>query len=465
MKTEIGDFLAALRKSKGYTQQESAELLGVSNKTVSSWETGASCPDISMLPALAELYGVTCDEIVRGQRIPQEIDPAKGERVRRKALSRLLEQNRMMETLSAWIAAALIAVACIIALLVAFTASLSLLGFGLGCIFLIAAVATSAIITQRLRFSVGESAEYEEVMYFLRGADRTNFLVTTAAFSVFLFLLPLAFFPHEAPYVYTVLYFSLPLAILGVLLGYAVLYPCFLRGHGKREADEGYMRKKWWRYRHVMLMFFTPFLVTAVVCGGGLLGIVFNQDEAYVRSFHYASVELFLAEAEHGGPFDDYAYTITEERPVEGRDGIYVYEADCLFPDFPDEYRSVYRVRDTDEGTIVTVSKYEYPVNGGETEDVLTFYTFSPEMQGTIVAFVLEWTEEGETPVGADFLFETPTKLGLRLVLFVLICSTASGYLISLPVLIPLYLKKRRELDAALAETKKEVQTQPESPA
>ena len=59
MKSNIGEFLAILRKSKGMTQQEAANWLGVSNKTVSSWETGASCPDISMLPALAELYGVT----------------------------------------------------------------------------------------------------------------------------------------------------------------------------------------------------------------------------------------------------------------------------------------------------------------------------------------------------------------------------------------------------------------------
>ena len=66
-KTNIGEFIAALRKSSGYTQQEVADRLGVSNKTVSSWETGASCPDISMLPALAELYGVTCDEILRGE--------------------------------------------------------------------------------------------------------------------------------------------------------------------------------------------------------------------------------------------------------------------------------------------------------------------------------------------------------------------------------------------------------------
>lgn len=64
----MGEFLAAMRKSKGYTQQEVADRLLVSNKTVSSWERGASCPDIGMLPALAELYGVTCDEIIAGER-------------------------------------------------------------------------------------------------------------------------------------------------------------------------------------------------------------------------------------------------------------------------------------------------------------------------------------------------------------------------------------------------------------
>ena len=56
--------------------EEVAEKLGVSNKTVSSWETGASCPDISMLPILAELYEVTCDEIVKGKRI-NTVEPEK----------------------------------------------------------------------------------------------------------------------------------------------------------------------------------------------------------------------------------------------------------------------------------------------------------------------------------------------------------------------------------------------------
>lgn len=55
MRPNIGEFLSALRRSKGLTQQEVADRLGVSNKTVSSWETGASYPDISMLSSIAEL--------------------------------------------------------------------------------------------------------------------------------------------------------------------------------------------------------------------------------------------------------------------------------------------------------------------------------------------------------------------------------------------------------------------------
>lgn len=93
-KTTIGEFLAILRKSKGYTQQEAADRLGVSNKTVSSWETGASSPDISMLPAIAELYGVTCDELLRGERISPAEPPQATEQKREKALSHLLARYK-----------------------------------------------------------------------------------------------------------------------------------------------------------------------------------------------------------------------------------------------------------------------------------------------------------------------------------------------------------------------------------
>lgn len=64
-----GAYLAMLRKARGMTQQESAEQLGVSNKTVSKWESGGGFPDITVLPALAELYGVTADDILAGETL------------------------------------------------------------------------------------------------------------------------------------------------------------------------------------------------------------------------------------------------------------------------------------------------------------------------------------------------------------------------------------------------------------
>lgn len=67
-KQTIGEFLATLRRANGFTQQDVADRLGISNRTLSAWECGNALPDILLLPVLAELYGVTTDEILSGQR-------------------------------------------------------------------------------------------------------------------------------------------------------------------------------------------------------------------------------------------------------------------------------------------------------------------------------------------------------------------------------------------------------------
>lgn len=68
MKQTIGQFLAMLRRESGLTQAEVAEKLGISDRTLSSWERDTRYPDILLLPELADLYGVTADEILRGER-------------------------------------------------------------------------------------------------------------------------------------------------------------------------------------------------------------------------------------------------------------------------------------------------------------------------------------------------------------------------------------------------------------
>ena len=69
---KIGQFLCALRKERRWTQQEAAARLGVTDKSISKWETARGLPDITVLPALAQLYGVTVDELLAGARRPAD---------------------------------------------------------------------------------------------------------------------------------------------------------------------------------------------------------------------------------------------------------------------------------------------------------------------------------------------------------------------------------------------------------
>ncbi len=65
---KIGNFLKELRKEKNLTQEQLAEQLGISGRTVSRWETGSNMPDISLLVELAEFYDVSIPEIIDGER-------------------------------------------------------------------------------------------------------------------------------------------------------------------------------------------------------------------------------------------------------------------------------------------------------------------------------------------------------------------------------------------------------------
>lgn len=69
----IGKTIATLRKSKGWTQVELAEKLNVSDKAVSKWESEAGLPEISQLPAMATLFGVTIDYLMTGKTPEKEI--------------------------------------------------------------------------------------------------------------------------------------------------------------------------------------------------------------------------------------------------------------------------------------------------------------------------------------------------------------------------------------------------------
>lgn len=71
---KMGCLLRELRKEKGMTQEQLAEQLGVSNRSVSRWENGINMPDISILVEISEFFEVGILELIEGERKQEEMD-------------------------------------------------------------------------------------------------------------------------------------------------------------------------------------------------------------------------------------------------------------------------------------------------------------------------------------------------------------------------------------------------------
>lgn len=66
----MGETISSLRKEKGMTQKELADMLGITDKAVSKWERNVAYPDIATIPALAEILGVSAEELLNAKAAP-----------------------------------------------------------------------------------------------------------------------------------------------------------------------------------------------------------------------------------------------------------------------------------------------------------------------------------------------------------------------------------------------------------
>ena len=191
----IGKFITALRKANGMTQKDLAEQLNVSDKTVSRWERDEGTPDLAMIPVIAEIFGVTCDELLRGERkspaerkliSEQEQDSeeqeftGKGEKQKQRLLKLTLSQyqNRTYIAMGISVVGIIVALICNLAFLKA------VLGFLLGTIFYAASIICQAIFINRSFLSVEDAGlEEQSISGFKRsviGLAQKSFAVTVA---------------------------------------------------------------------------------------------------------------------------------------------------------------------------------------------------------------------------------------------------------------------------------------------
>ena len=460
----MGEFLAALRKSKGYTQQEVADTLGVSNKTVSSWETGASCPDISMLPVLAELYGVTCDELIRGKRLnsEEELSPAG----RKKATERLLQRQKTNLFTICWIASGLAGLAFLLTSIVGYAAYKSLLAFFLGLIFHAASVITAVICIRRLRFQAGEPWESEPALRFSLSLDRALFWLVFANVAVFGFDLPHAFVPAEAGLRFEggnlllQLLFALGAAAFTFLIGWPVLLrvqkkrllAAVDRASNEQSGAAALMRQNTlsvWRAKRIPLLIVLPFAVFLAL-SLIFLAIPASSEADVVLQSTYTFTLREGATLSQNSPFDREEYTLVSEEQPENETETGKYEVVYLFPSFPEEWRGYYRTQETADGTLVTIYKYRAASEEG---NIAEFYAYDYRWQGELKSIAVSETgKEGELYVEAAFgpsLFEQDDDTNT--ILFLSLGGAFGALsLLSFAVTIPLYLRKERKFKKTL---------------
>ena len=161
-KKTIGGFIAALRKANGMTQKDLAEKLNVSDKTVSRWERDDGAPDLAVIPVIAEIFDVTCDELLRGERkspteraeATEEDEPTpKAEKQRQRLLKFTLSQykNHTYIAIGVSVIGIIVALVCNLAFLKA------ILGFFLGAIFFAASIVCQAVFVNKAFFSVEDA--------------------------------------------------------------------------------------------------------------------------------------------------------------------------------------------------------------------------------------------------------------------------------------------------------------------
>jgi transcriptional regulator with XRE-family HTH domain len=79
---KIGKLIARLRKEKNLTQKNIADALGIQNKTVSKWECGLGCPDLSLWPELSAILGVDIIQMMEGEIISNKPDSGNIDKIR-----------------------------------------------------------------------------------------------------------------------------------------------------------------------------------------------------------------------------------------------------------------------------------------------------------------------------------------------------------------------------------------------
>lgn len=239
-KKTIGGFIAALRKANGYTQQQLAEKLNVSDKTISRWERDECAPEITLLPAMAELFGVTVDELLRGGRTPQETlaNGARGRAKSDKQLRNLLRAKLTAYKNNSIVAAALGVVGLLAAVICNFGFMRAQVGFFVAVLFYAAAIFCEVIFTNNAKIEDDEEFDSAVLAAYRLSVLSVCKSVVVTVVTLFFATLPLLVFAPDPFVGLTIdwLLFALGGTAIGFLLSFAA-FTLITRGEVQKNKS------------------------------------------------------------------------------------------------------------------------------------------------------------------------------------------------------------------------------------
>lgn len=281
-KKTMGSFMAALRKANGLTQQQVADKLNVSNKTISKWECNEGCPEISMLPVIAELYSVSIDELLRGEKMAKAFDEEKADVKSAERIKFLVEKAIVKFTNNSIVSIVLSGVALIMAYIICdIIYNYNVLWFGYAIILILCAVSTAVTLVAFNNFISGLRSEYiTEKEIVEKNIQKCIKYITCIAFLLVVTLEGLILdILMDAP---SFLFVALPVtSVIGCVIAYFVhlfLYEKFKITEKGLTPEQKYYRKK-----HIKT---TAIILVIVVLVSFLLPFIFAWHETSAHTIY-----------------------------------------------------------------------------------------------------------------------------------------------------------------------------------
>lgn len=366
----IGKFIAVLRKSRGMTQKELAERLGVSDKTVSHWERDESAPDISLIPVIAEIFSVTCDELLRGEKASAQSEPSdlyhenelseKAEKQMKYLFEKALGRLKMKSLICVGITAVGFVVSLIVTYLVGMKLGSSTEYTGL--LFAVVFYIVSLALTGIFRFQFGVSVkndDFERSQSYLKKANLVTFLTAGFTAIVFCFTLPVCdrYLMIGELLLHGMAYAAVCLAVLAVV--FAVLTAKGLLGSKERTKKQ----KKLFSLRMIVAVVTVCILASTAVWEIGIISGPDYDDYSSISIASYDDIDEFLDLMRTPNPIPDYADEETrldvEEKMSQGEYSVTVDGEEYRFEWKNGEVRFFNQTDDFGEGLPIDVGFVE----------------------------------------------------------------------------------------------------------